>query len=269
MNLNPIVAVAQFGCDLGRPEENLKTISRLTQRASRHDVDIICFPELATSGYSLNARWREFAEPIGGETSRRLAGIAAEFGVHVICGMPEYDRRSHHIHDSLVLIDSRGDVCGVYRKIHLWDAERTYFTPGRDFKVFETKYGKLGLGICYDLEFPESARIMALEGAQIIFYSSAQPEPMENHVDAYIKSRAGENCVYVCHSNQVGRERGIRFFGRSQIVSPWCRVLARKNTGTGLAIARIDLSLIGRLEKQKLPYLKHRIPSVYSKLTKP
>jgi predicted amidohydrolase len=165
----------------------------------------------------------------------------------------------------LVLINSNGEVEGVYRKIHLWDIERSYFTPGKRFEVFKTKFGKIGLGICYDLEFPESARALALKGAQIIFYSSAQPEPMGNHVDAYIKSRAGENCLYVCHSNRTGREDKMTFFGQSQIVSPWCEVLARKDSGTGLAIAKIDLSLIKRLSKKKLPYLRQRMPSTYAK----
>jgi len=263
--LNPVVAVAQIDCELGRPERNIKTISKLTQRASRRDVDIICFPELATSGYSLNNRWRKFAEPIPGETTERLGQLANDFGLYLIAGMPEHDPRSRRIHDSSVLINSNGEVEGVYRKIHLWDIERSYFTPGKRFEVFKTKFGKIGLGICYDLEFPESARTLALKGAQIIFYSSAQPEPMGNHVDVYIKSRAGENCLYVCHSNRTGRENKMIFFGQSQIVSPWCEVLARKDSGTGLAIAQIDLSLIKRLSKKKLPYLRQRMPSTYTK----
>ena len=263
--MNPIVAVAQIDCELGRPERNIKTISKLTQRASRCEVDIVCFPELATSGYSLNSRWRKFAEPIPGEITKRLGQLANNFGLYLIAGMPEYDPRSHRIHDSSVLINSNGEVEGVYRKIHLWDIERSYFTPGKRFEVFKTKFGKIGLGICYDLEFPESARALALKGAQIIFYSSAQPEPMSNHVDAYIKSRAGENCLYVCHSNRTGREGKMTFFGQSQIVSPWCEVLARKDSGTGLAIAKIDLSLIKRLSKKKLPYLRQRMPSTYAK----
>ena len=264
--MNPIVAVAQIDCELGRPERNIKTISQLTQRASRRDVDIICFPELATSGYSLNSRWRKFAEPIPGKTIERLGRLAKDSGLYLIVGMPEYDPRSRRIHDSLVLINSNGEVEGVYRKIHLWDIERSYFTPGKRFEVFKTKFGKIGLGICYDLEFPESARTLALKGAEIIFYSSAQPEPMGNHVDAYVKSRAGENCLYVCHSNRTGREGKMTFFGQSQIVSPWCEVLARKNSGTGLAIAQIDLSLIKRLSKKKLPYLRQRMPNTYAKV---
>jgi predicted amidohydrolase len=262
--LKPIVAVAQMDCRLGRPELNIKTISILTARAGRSNVDIVCFPELATSGYSLNSRWRKFAEQIPGKATERLGRLAGNAGLYLIVGMPEYDSRSHRIHDSLVLINPDGDVEGVYRKIHLWDTERSYFTPGKRFHVFETKFGKIGLGICYDLEFPESARTLALDGSQIIFYSSAQPEPMGNHVDAYVKSRAGENCLYVCHSNRIGSEGKIRFFGQSQIVSPWCEVLARRERGTGLAIAQIDLSLIKRLGRKKLPYLRQRMPNTYA-----
>jgi predicted amidohydrolase len=256
-------------CELADKERNLKIISRLTEQARKRNVDIICFPELATSGYSLNERWRKFSEPIPGKTSEKLTELARNSGVHLICGMPELDPRTKHIYDSSILIDSDGDIEGVYRKIHLWDAERTYFWPGDRFKVFTTKYGKIGLGICYDLEFPESARVMALDGAEIIFYSSAQPSPMDRHVDSYLRSRAGENCVYVCHSNQVGREAKTTFFGQSQIISPWCEVLARKENGTGLAIAKIDLTLIKRLSRRVLPYLKQRMPQTYVQLTKP
>jgi predicted amidohydrolase len=163
-------------------------------------------------------------------------------------------------------MDPQGEVAGVYRKVHRWSAERVYFTPGSDFPVFRTKFGTIGLGICYDLEFPEPARIMALKGAQIIFFSSAQPQPMEVNVDTYVRSRAGENCVFVCHSNRVGREGKLTFFGHSQIVSPLCRPLAKMGGSEGLAVSCLDLPSLKKLRRTKLPYMKHRITTAYSQL---
>ena len=255
-------------CRLGNVEHNLATIESLANHANRQEPDIVSFPELATTGYSLNRRWRDYAETIPGPTSDRLAWFANEFGVYLICGMVERDPQSKRIFDSAVLISPSGNIVGVYRKIHLWEKERTFFTPGRGYPVFKTKFGKIGLGICYDLEFPEAARALALQGAEIIFFSSAQPSPMENHVDTYILSRAAENCVFVAHSNRIGCEGRTVFFGQSQIVSPLCRALARKDKGPGFAVARVDLRISQRLRKRKMPYLKQRVPSTYSALTK-
>ena len=262
--MKPAVSVAQMNCKLGKPDTNLNTIREIARRAVRSEPDILCFPELATTGYSLNARWRKFSETVPGATTERLASIAREYGFHLVCGIPELDAKSRRIFDSSILFGPDGDVVGVYRKVHLWNFERRYFTPGNRFKVFKTKIGKIGLGVCYDLEFPESARALALEGAEIIIYSSAQPHPMETHVDTYIRSRAGENCVYVCHSNRIGKEGGTMFFGHSQIVSPDCRVLAKLGGKQGFATARLDLGMIQKLSRSKLPYLKQRVPSAYS-----
>ncbi len=266
--MNPKVAVAQMGCKLGNVEHNLATISALAARTAKREADITCFPELATTGYALNIKWRKYSELIPGPTANRLAHMAEEFGLYLICGMAERDSKSKRIFDSAVLINPSGDFVGVYRKVHLWDMERKYFTPGNRFPVFKTKVGRIGIGICYDLEFPEPARAMALQGAEIIFFASAQPSPMGNQVDTYIRSRAGENCVFVAHSNRIGREGRLVFFGQSQIVSPLCRALARKEKGPGLALAQLDIRSIHELREKKLPYLRQRIPRAYTALIK-
>ena len=257
-----------MNCKLGKPTTNLKSIRELAERAARSEPHILCFPELATTGYSLNARWRKFSETIPGPTTEHLANIAEEFGFYLVCGIPELNPRSKEIFDSAVLFRPDGNIVGTYRKIHLWKVERRYFTPGKRFQVFNTRVGKIGLSICYDLEFPESARTLALQGAEIIVYSSAQPHPMEAHVDAYVRSRAGENCLFVCHSNRIGREGRTTFFGQSQIVSPECKVLAKLGRQRGVAMARLNLGMIRMLSRSELPYLKERVPSAYLPLRK-
>jgi len=264
--LNPKVAVVQMDCKLGEMARNVATIKKFAKLASRRDADIVCYPELATTGYSLNRKWRNHAETIPGPTSNLLAKLAEEFGFYLICGMVERDSRSNRIFDSTVLINPSGDLVGVYRKVHLWDMERRFFTPGKSFPVFRTKFGNVGLGICYDLEFPEPARALAVRGADIIFFSSAQPSWMRKLVDTYVHSRASENCLFVAHSNRVGREGGLVFLGQSQIVSPYGHTLAKKNRGEGVVVARVDFSIRRRM-RRRLPYLRHRIPRAYSTLT--
>jgi predicted amidohydrolase len=262
-SVNPKIAVAQLNCRLGAVQVNLRRIEDRARSAWKREVDVLCFPELATTGYSLREKWVDLAEPIPGPTTERLGRMAREFGLYLIAGLSE--RASNRIFNSAVLMSRQGDLAGVYRKVHLWDAERRYFTAGRRFPIFRTEIGAVGIGICYDLEFPESARIMAISGAQIIFFPSAEMRPFEKKVDIYVQSRAAENRVFVCLSNRVGREGQTVFFGHSQIVSPAPHILAQARTSEKLAVARINLADISK-EKERLPYLEQRVPTAYGRL---
>jgi predicted amidohydrolase len=263
--MNPSVAVTQLKCKLGDVEANLRRMRDLAQKARRKGLDVLCFPELVTTGYSLGQRWVDLAEPIPGPTTEKLGQIAGDLRSYLIVGMSERDSHSDRIFNSAVLIDRGGEVAGIYRKVHLWNEERRYFTPGNEFKVFSTDFGAVGIGICYDLEFPETSRILALGGAKILFFPAAEMRPFENQVETYLRSRAAENGVFVCMSNRIGREERTVFFGRSQIVSPTSRVMARAKGSPGLATARLHLETIAN-ERKKLPYLQQRMPVVYGAL---
>lgn len=259
------VAVVQTDSKLGEKRENLRSIRKTTAALAKREVDIACFPELATTGYALYERWHGVSETIPGPTTDELGRISKEHGVSLIVGLPERDVERKLFFDSAVLTDQAGDFKGVYRKVHLWDRERTYFSPGTDFPVFSTPRGKIGIGVCYDIEFPEPARIMAMEGAELLFFPSAQPRTMRRRIEVYAKSRASENCVFIAFSNRTGKEAGLEFLGSSQITSPSCRVLARVSNGTGYAIADLDLHQL--VEQRKvLPYLSQRVPSAYGPL---
>jgi predicted amidohydrolase len=257
--------VAQMNCIMGDVRANLKTIRKLAESATKENPDFICFPELATTGYSLNRSWKKYAEEVPGPVTDELSDIAGETGAYLICGVDELDAGTGAIHDSAVLFSPDGKLRGKYRKVHLWDKERKYFAHGNNFPVFDTKYGKIGMSICYDIEFPEPARIMALKGAKIIFFPSAEMRPMENHVETYLKSRSAENCCFVAFSNRIGTEFQTKFFGLSQIVSPECKSLAKATSQNPIAIAQIDLKLLDKM-RPKLPYLKQRVPAAYSGL---
>jgi 5-aminopentanamidase len=249
-------------CVMGDSNSNLERIAQLARVVQGKRPDLVCFPELATTGYSLGRRWRTFADPVPGRITDGLGRISAEGGFYVVCGVDELDAESDQIYDSAVLLSPSGKLEGVYRKVHLWDEERKFFAHGTDFPVFGTKLGKIGLGICYDIEFPESSRLMAMKGAKILCFPSAEMSPMEDHVQTYVKSRAMENCVYVAFSNRMGVEGKTNFFGLSQIVSPAAGVLVKAGKNQ-VAVADLDLSALRKIEV-KLPYLKQRVPEAYS-----
>lgn len=229
---------------------------------ARRGVDLACFPELVTTGYALYEKWAKSSEPVPGPTTDALGKAARETGMYLVFGMPEKGDDGA-IYDSAVMLDPRGNIGGTYRKVHLWDKERSHFTRGNSFPTFDTKHGKLGIGICYDIEFPESARSMAMNGAQLLLFPSAQPKWMNRHIDVYAASRAAENCAFVAFSNLWGKEPGLVYLGHSQIVSPACEVLATAKNGYGSAIAELDFSELEKF-KEHLPYLEQRVPSSYA-----
>lgn len=263
--MNPKIAVGQINCKLADVPTNLRRIRDLSEKIAKQEADIVCFPELVTTGYSLYEKWLEVAEPVPGPMTDKLGSMAREFGFYLIAGMPERTPESKGIFNSAVLISPQGEVTGVYRKVHLWNKERIYFTPGNEFPLFRTKIGLIGIGICFDLEFPETSRIMAMSGAEMIFFPSADMKPFQRYVDVYVPSRAAENGVFVAFSNLVGHEGKTVFFGGSQIVSPDCRVLAHATATKAFAVAQIDLASLSKV-RERLPYLKQRRPAVYSVL---
>ena len=254
------VAVVQPRIGLGQKESNIRAIAASAISLSKRDVDLACFPELVTTGYALYEGWPKAAEEIPGPTTDLLGKASREAGMYLVVGMPE--RRGDKIHDSAVLVDPSGDVAGAYRKVHLWDRERSYFTRGDGFPTFGTKFGKIGIGICYDIEFPEAARAMALDGANLLLFPSAQPRNMVRRLPVYAMSRASENCAYVAFANLIGREADLTYLGRSLITSPECKVLADIRSTPGSAVADLDFKDLARF-RDELPYLDQRVPSTY------
>ena len=258
------IAVAQIDCKLGDVRANIETIRRVANNSmSKLKPDIVCFPELATTGYSLNSNWRKYAEEIPGKSTDQLSLIATEVGVYFICGIDELDSKSGRIYDSAILFSPNGKIAGIYRKVHLWNREREFFANGQNFPVFETRFGKVGIGICYDIEFPEAARSLASAGADILFFPSAQMSPMERHVETYALSRAAENTTFVALSNRIGKENKTHFFGASEIVTPDCKILAKTSANKSVAFAEVDLSLLRKLRPKKMPYLSQLVPEAY------
>ena len=222
------IAVAQISCSLGNPEANLLKVRDFSGRAKAAGAELIVFPEMTDTGYSMpviRARanhWNSGFVP-------GLQEIARKLSIAIVSGVSERDGSS--IYNSQVLIDSRGQTPAKYRKTHLYAVapveEQTCFAPGDSFASFELVGLHFGFSICYDLRFPEMYRKLATEqkvGAFIV--SSAWPFPRVEHFRILAMARAIENQSYVVASNRVGKDDELWFCGSSAIIDPRGVVIA-------------------------------------------
>ena len=222
------VAVVQFNPQVG--VENLKanaeaTTERLIQAADG-GADLIVLPELATTGYTFRSRDEAYAhaERIpSGDTVQGWAQLAAERNVYIVGCLPELD--GVELFDTAVLVGPDGFI-GKYRKTHLWNEEKLFFSPGNlGFPVFDTKIGRIGLLVCWDIWFPETARIVAQQGADIICIPTGwvwTPPPLYDAsgvcMAAYLTMTAAHvNNVFIATADRIGTERTSGFMGNSLI----------------------------------------------------
>lgn len=244
-----LVACAQLALDVEAPEANREAATAAIRAAAEQGAQVIVLPELTPSGYALadaeEARRR--AEPVAGPTVSGWAALAAELGVVVVGGFCELGDDGR-VCNAAVLVDPSG-VRAVYRKVHLWDREPELFAAGdAPPPVVETAFGRIGVVVCYDLEFPEWMRTVALAGADLVcapvnwprFPAPEGERPMEV---VRVQAQAAFNRIFVAACDRSGGERGVDWVGGSTVVDPdgW-PLTAPLGTGPGLALARCDLS---------------------------
>ena len=207
-----------------------------------------------------------------------LAPLAKELGV--VLPLSIFEKDGPHYYNSLVMVDADGSLMGVYRKSHIPDGpgyeEKFYFRPGNTgFKVWETKFGNLGVGICWDQWFPETAREMMLMGADILLYPTAiGTEPEEPDLDTSAPWRramvghAVSNVVPVCASNRIGNEDGQTFYGTSFIANHRGDIVTDMDrTGTGYRVATFDLDEITKA-RAAFGFFRDRRPDLYKSISK-
>jgi len=216
------IAVAQISCLLGNPEANLLKVRDFSRRGKEVGAELIVFPEMTDTGYSLPVI-RTHANHWNIGFVPGLQEIAKEFSIAIVSGVSE--RAGASIYNSQGFIDSHGDIPAKYRKTHLYAVapveEQTCFTPGNCFATFELSGLRFGFSICYDLRFPEMYRKLATEqkvGAFVV--SSAWPFPRVEHFRTLAMARAIENQSYVIASNRVGKDDDLWFCGSSAIIDP-------------------------------------------------
>jgi predicted amidohydrolase len=157
-------------------------------------------------------------------------------------GYAELDLDGEHVYDSALIVDQHGHVSDSYRKIHLFQSENGTFQPGNTPCILDLGFGKMGVLICYDLEFPEAARELAVRGADWIAVSTGNMTPNQHLQEIYLQSRAAENRVWVCLANRVGIEPDLEFFGSSGAADPFGNLAAQAGGSETLLLVDIDLT---------------------------
>lgn len=271
------VAVAQMRPKLGEGEDNLVKMSdTIAKIASQQKVDLIVFPELATSGYELGVRFTELAQRVPGPTINLIAQRANEHGVYVAFGMVTKEKVESVLYNSAVLVGPDGELLDVYNKIHLRGEERMAFREGFKLPVIPTEVGNIGLLIGYDLAFPEVSRSLALDGAEILCVCANWEAAHIDEWKTYARARAYENSVFVAGANRIGEDVTLNFGGESMIVGPRGNVHASLATETdektgapleGFAVARIDLDEV-RKYREEFQFIQNRQPAVYKSLVR-
>jgi N-carbamoylputrescine amidase len=281
------IGLIQMTCG-GDPPANLqKAMERIRQAAAR-GAQIICLPELFKSLYFCQTEEHVqfgLAEKVPGPTTERLGSLARELEVVLIA--PLFERRAPGVyHNTAAVIDADGTYLGKYRKMHIPDDplyyEKFYFTPGDlGFQAWDTRYGRIGVLICWDQWYPEAARLTALHGARILFYPTAigwHPsekaefgESQHSAWETVQRSHAIANGVYVAAINRTGHEGlrpdGIEFWGATFACDPGGSVLGRcSHDREETLVLACDLEMVDAM-RTHWPFLRDRRPDAYQDLT--
>ncbi len=275
---NPVhLAAVQMDVVFADKAANIKHILEKMEETAAAGASIIVFPECAITGYCYKSleEAKPQAEPVPGPATAEIAGACKRLGVHVVVGMLESD--GDKIYNCCVLIGPEG-VAGSYRKIHLPDLGVDKFvTPGdRPFAVHEAGDVRIGMNICYDAAFPESSRILALAGADIIVLPTNWPPGAETTACFAVNARALENHVFYVATNRAGIERGFEFIGNSKICEPRGSTLAQAE-GKGEEILYADIDYLTARNKRlvrvegehEIERFADRRPEMYGRLTQP
>jgi N-carbamoylputrescine amidase len=278
------LAATQFACSWDA-RANIEKAKQLTRAAAARGANVILIQELFETPYfcqdQLADHFRLAAPLEGNPLIAEMSALARELGV--VLPVSFFEKAGHAHFNSLAMLDADGHVLGVYRKSHIPDGpgyqEKYYFTPGdTGFKVWKTKFGMFGVGICWDQWFPEAARAMTLMGAEALFYPTAigtEPPPAppidsRDHWRRVMQGHAGANLVPLVASNRIGKERGqtgeMTFYGSSFIAGPMGEIVSELNrTEEGVITASFDLDEVAKM-RASWGIFRDRRPDLYGAL---
>ncbi|MDB6034290.1 MAG: acyltransferase [Verrucomicrobiales bacterium] len=272
------------------PKENLKKTLALAEQAAKRGANIICTQELFRSEYfcqSEDHKCFDLAEPIPGPSTQAFQRLAKKHGVVVIASLFE-KRASGVYHNTAAVIDADGSLLGIYRKMHIPDDplfyEKFYFTPGDlGFRAWRTKFGKIGVLICWDQWYPEGARLTAMQGAEILFYPTAigwHPKEKKEHGanqhgawELIQRSHAVANGCYVVAVNRIGHEApvggdGLEFWGQSFVAGTSGQILQKASVDKEeIMVVPVDLAKVD-VTRTHWPFLRDRRIDAYGDLIK-
>jgi predicted amidohydrolase len=238
------VAIVQMQPKLGDKGHNIEIVEKAIGST---DAKVLIFPEMFLTGYTLRDRYQDMAEDIDGPSVKRLDELSKENGRWLIVGMPEKDEgKTGIIYNSALLVGPDTEPV-TYRKMVLANfgpfEENLYFARGDKLQIFETPVGKMGITICFDIFFPEIAKLYALAGVDIVVCISASPSVTKEYFEKIIIARAIENTTFVAFANLIGTEKNMTFWGGNQLIGPRGNVKAGgKAFDEGLVNAEVDLT---------------------------
>ncbi|MEN8652786.1 carbon-nitrogen hydrolase family protein [Streptomyces sp. 21So2-11] len=252
----------------GRPGSvagNLKVLDEAAGRAADAGAALLVCPEMFLTGYAIGADVHRLAEAADGEAADAVADIAVRHGLAVLYGYPE--REGEQVYNAAQLIGPDGARLANYRKTHLFGGfEQEWFTPG-DTPVVQAELGglRLGIMICYDVEFPENVRAHALAGTDLLLVPTAQMHPFQFVAESVVPVRAFENQMYVAYVNRTGSEGEFEFVGLSCLAGPDGTARARAGRHEELVFGDADPEFL-RASRENNPYLRDRRPGLYASL---
>lgn len=278
------IGLIQMSCSAD-PAENMAKAIKGIREAAKKGAQVVCLQELFLSLYFCDKEAYEpfkLAEPIPGPSTKELSSVAKKLGVVIIASL--FEKRAEGIyHNTTAVIGADGKYLGMYRKMHIPDDpayyEKFYFTPGDlGFKSFETKFGKLGILICWDQWYPEAARLTALTGAEILFYPTAigwadGEDPNVNNVqyeawETIQRSHAVANGIPVVAVNRVGHEGNQTFWGGSFVAGNQGEILFKApRDKEETAVVEVDLARANNT-RVHWPFLRDRRIDAYENITK-
>lgn len=262
----------------GERSKNVRKAIDMVDAASKEGAQIICLPELFDSPYFPREE-KSAARPEGipNAVTRELSSAASRNGV-VLVGGSLYERAGKKSYNTSVVFDSDGRILGKYRKVHIPQDpsfyEQDYFDPGKAYEVFDTKFGRIGVMICFDQWYPEPARILKLMGADIVFYPTAigtikgvtQSEgDWQEAWEGVQRGHAIANSMVVAAVNRVGSEGDMRFWGGSFVYDQFGSRLVRGDRTERVLVVSCDLDL-GHDVEQGWGFLRNRKPGTYGRL---
>lgn len=215
------LALVQLPCILGEKAKNLEIIKSAVKES---DSDIVVFGEMFLTGYMCRDNLTKLAEPLEGPSIKKIVDIAREYDTHIVFGMPERDSDIKGLFYNSAILVYPNEKVGCYRKMHLANfgpfEEHLYFGTGGNLPVFETRFGKIGMLICFDCFFPEVSKIYALKGADILVCISASPSTTRIFFEKVIEARAIENAIFFTYTNLVGTELNMVYWGGNTVIGP-------------------------------------------------
>jgi N-carbamoylputrescine amidase len=268
------LALLQMNCSHAR-EQNLTRAEEMIREAAGKKAEVLLLPEVFHELFfitDLNSRYFEAAEPIPGPITHRMQELARELEVVIVA--PIYERVDRSVYyNSAAVIDADGKLLGVYRKNHIplntIFYEKLYFKPGNlGYPVFNTRFGKIGILICHDRHYPEGARALALNGAEIVLIPSATPDKSLSRKvwEKELCAHAIFNEYFVAGLNRTGQEGDYLYYGQSVVFDPAGEMLAQAGPDEEVLIVDCDLDLITH-RRRAWQFYRDRRPDTYGILT--